>query len=350
LQNLLITGGCGFIGANFIHYLFEEAGYNGQVVNVDSLTYAGNPESLGQIPESFKNRYHFIQADIGNTAKMASIFADFEIDAVCHFAAESHVDRSIVAPDAFVSTNVLGTFTLLEQARHHQNRLIRFHHISTDEVYGTLGKEGRFLETTPYDPSSPYSASKAASDHLVRAYHRTYGLPVTLSNCSNNYGPYQFPEKLIPLIILNAHNGKALPVYGDGRNVRDWLHVTDHCRAIWRIMNNGKNGATYNIGGRCEKTNLSVVETICDVLDRQVEPLPNGSRKELITFVKDRPGHDFRYAIDCTKIENELGWLPRETFESGLEKTVAWYLENGRWVERIQSGAYRNWIEQHYGD
>jgi len=349
LQNLLITGGCGFIGANFIHYLFEEAGYNGQVVNVDSLTYAGNPESLGRIPESFKNRYHFIQADIGNTAKMASIFDAFDIDAVCHFAAESHVDRSIAAPDAFVTTNVLGTFTLLEQARHHQNRLIRFHHISTDEVYGTLGKEGRFLETTPYDPSSPYSASKAASDHLVRAYHRTYGLPVTLSNCSNNYGPYQFPEKLIPLIILNAYNGKALPVYGDGRNVRDWLHVADHCRAIWRIMNNGKNGATYNIGGRCEKTNLSVVETICDVLDRQVEPLPNGSRKKLITFVTDRPGHDFRYAIDCTKIEKELGWLPRETFESGLEKTVAWYLENGSWVKRIQSGEYRNWIEQHYG-
>ena len=349
MQNLLITGGCGFIGANFVHYLFDEAGYNGRIINVDSLTYAGNPESLGAIPEKYQDRYQFIQADICDATKMASIFDDFAIDAVCHFAAESHVDRSIAAPDAFVITNVLGTFTLLEQARKYQDRLIRFHHISTDEVYGTLGKEGRFQETTPYDPSSPYSASKAASDHLVRAYHRTYGLPVTLSNCSNNYGPYQFPEKLIPLIILNAYNGKALPVYGDGQNIRDWLHVTDHCRAIWRIMNQGEVGTTYNIGGRCEKTNLNVVETICEVLDLQVKPLPTGPRKELITFVKDRPGHDFRYAIDCTKIEEELGWLPQETFESGLAKTVTWYLENRSWVERIQSGEYRNWIEQHYG-
>ena len=349
LKNLLITGGCGFIGANFIHYLLEESGYTGQIINVDNLTYAGNPESLANIPATFSDRYHFIQADIRDAAKMASIFEEYVIDGVCHFAAESHVDRSIAAPDAFVTTNVLGTFNLLEQARKHQSRLIRFHHISTDEVYGTLGDEGKFLETTPYDPSSPYSASKAASDHLVRAYHRTYGLPVTLSNCSNNYGPYQFPEKLIPLIILNARNGKPLPVYGDGQNVRDWLHVKDHCRAIWQIMNKGETGATYNIGGRCEKTNLTVVETICDILDQQVDPLSAGPRKELITFVKDRPGHDFRYAIDCTKIENELGWLPQETFESGLAKTVTWYLENSTWVERIQSGEYRQWVEDHYG-
>lgn len=349
LKNLLITGGCGFIGANFIHYLFEDSGFTGQIVNLDSLTYAGNPESLREIPQTFKERYHFIQADIRDAAQMASIFNDFEIDSVCHFAAESHVDRSIVAPDAFVTTNVMGTFNLLEQARKHQDRLVRFHHISTDEVYGTLGEDGKFLETTPYDPSSPYSASKAASDHLVRAYHRTYDLPVTLSNCSNNYGPYQFPEKLIPLIILNAHDGKPLPVYGDGQNIRDWLHVTDHCRAIWRIMTHGETGATYNIGGRCEKNNLTVVETICDILDRQIDPLPSGPRRELITFVKDRPGHDFRYAIDCTKIEQNLDWLPEETFESGLRKTVTWYLENSNWIERIQSGEYRNWIEQHYG-
>ena len=349
MKNLLITGGCGFIGANFIHYLFEESGYNGRIINLDSLTYAGNPESLEDIPQTFKDRYHFIQADIRDEAEMASVFNDFEIDGVCHFAAESHVDRSIVSPDAFVTTNVMGTFNLLEQARKHQARLVRFHHISTDEVYGTLGKDGKFLETTPYDPSSPYSASKAASDHLVRAYHRTYDLPVTLSNCSNNYGPYQFPEKLIPLIILNAYEGKPLPVYGDGQNVRDWLHVTDHCRAIWRIMTQGETGATYNIGGRCEKNNLTVVETICDIIDRQVEQLPSGPRKDLITFVKDRPGHDFRYAIDCTKIEQNLDWLPQETFESGLHKTIIWYLENSNWIERIQSGEYRNWIEQHYG-
>jgi len=348
VKNLLVTGGCGFIGANFIHFLFEEIGFDGRVINVDSLTYAGNPENLADLPESARQQYHFIQADICDENIMARVFDDFDIDTVCHFAAESHVDRSIVTPDAFVRTNVNGTFVLLELARRRLDKLNLFHHISTDEVFGELGDEGAFTEMTPYNPSSPYSASKAASDHLVRAYSRTYGMPVTISNCSNNYGPCQFPEKLIPLISLNALEGRPLPVYGDGKNVRDWLYVRDHCRAIWTIMQRGERGETYNVGGRCEKTNIDVVQTICRLLDDIAPPLAQGARESLITFVKDRPGHDFRYAIDCSKLERELGWVPAESFESGMRQTIDWYLTHQGWVDRVISGEYQKWVDQHY--
>jgi dTDP-glucose 4,6-dehydratase len=313
------------------------------------LTYAGNPESLADIESDFPERYVFSRTDICDGPQMAKIFDDHGIDTVCHFAAESHVDRSIVDPDAFVQTNIVGTFNLLELARSHRNRLTLFHHVSTDEVFGSLGREGYFTETTAYKPNSPYAASKAASDHLVRAYHKTYGLPITISNCSNNYGPYQFPEKLIPLIILNALEGKALPVYGDGQNVRDWLYVTDHCDAVWKIMRDGRRGATYNIGGNTEKPNIEVVETICDILDESAADSDIGPRRELITFVTDRPGHDRRYAIDATKLKQELSWEPAESFETGIRKTVAWYLDNLQWVQRVQSGEYQTWIKQHYG-
>ena len=279
---------------------------------------------------------------------MNVLFYEQEIDTVCHFAAESHVDRSIVGPDAFIQSNILGTFNLLEAARAIQDRLELFHHVSTDEVYGSLGAEGVFTEDTPYKPNSPYSASKAGSDHLVRAYHETYGLPVTISNCSNNYGPYQFPEKLIPLMILNAEEGKPLPVYGDGRNVRDWLYVRDHCTAIWRIMKEGRKGETYNIGGDNQQENIRLVEMFCDILDGIRKPKEGGSRRELITFVKDRPGHDRRYVIDFTKLKGELGWSPEETFESGIRKTIAWYLNNQKWVNRVRSGEYQAWIQEHY--
>jgi dTDP-glucose 4,6-dehydratase len=271
------------------------------------------------------------------------------IDTVVHFAAESHVDRSIDAPADFILTNIMGTFSLLEAARSCSGEFVRFHHISTDEVYGSLGENGLFLESSAYRPNSPYSASKASSDHLVRAYSKTYGLPVTISNCSNNYGPYQFPEKLIPLMILNAMEEKPLPVYGDGLNVRDWLYVRDHCTAIWEIMKAGKVGETYNIGGRCEKQNLAVVSTICDLLDEMLPESRTSSRRELIEFVTDRPGHDRRYAIDFTKLGRELGWEPSETFESGIRKTIRWYLDNGEWTDRIRSGAYMEWIEKQYG-
>jgi dTDP-glucose 4,6-dehydratase len=348
VQNLLVTGGCGFIGANFIRHLLTATDFDGQIVNVDALTYAGNPESLADLAAAHGGRYHFVKGDICDRPAMAAVFDQYRIDAVCHFAAESHVDRSIVGPDAFIRTNILGTFTLLEICRARPDAIERFHHVSTDEVYGSLGETGYFKETTAYDPSSPYSASKAGSDHLVKAYHRTYGLPVTLSNCSNNYGPYQFPEKLIPLMILNALEGKSLPVYGDGKNVRDWLFVTDHCTAIWRVMQAGNLGETYNVGGRCELPNLRVVEEICDHLDARLPP-EGGPRRELITFVTDRPGHDRRYAIDCSKIETELGWRPRESFASGIDKTIKWYLDNQEWVDRVRSGAYREWIKKHYG-
>ncbi len=347
MKNILVTGGCGFIGSNFIRYLLTESDFSGRVINVDRLTYAGNPENLSDI-DTNRDRYIFVKADICDKAAMGDVFDRFDIDTVCHFAAESHVDRSIVEPDAFIQTNVVGTFTLLELARQHADRLELFHHVSTDEVYGSLGEDGYFTETTAYDPSSPYSASKAASDHLVMAYSRTYGLPITLSNCSNNYGPYHFPEKLIPLMILNALEGKPLPVYGDGRNVRDWLYVTDHCRAVWQVMQRGRRGETYNIGGRCEKTNLSVVETICDILDDIVPSTDGSSRRKLITFVKDRPGHDLRYAIDCTKIQNELGWIPLESFETGIRKTIDWYLTHQDWVAHIRTGDYLKWIASHY--
>ncbi len=347
-MNLLVTGGCGFIGTNFIRYLLNDSDFTGRIINVDRLTYAGNPESLADIEKIFPNRYTFVQADICDQEKMSGIFDEHTIDTVCHFAAESHVDRSIVSPDDFIKTNIIGTFNLLEISRKLKDRLARFHHISTDEVYGSLGKDGYFVETTPYQPSSPYSASKASSDHLVRAYHTTYNLPVTLSNCSNNYGPYQFPEKLIPLMILNAFEGKHLPVYGDGKNVRDWLFVDDHCSAIWEIIRNGREGETYNVGGDCELENIKLVEMICDAIDDRIGKNAGKSRKELITFVTDRPGHDQRYAIDATKIKTELGWTPKTSIETGIQSTLNWYLENEDWVSRVKSGAYREWIDLHY--
>lgn len=348
MKNLLVTGGCGFIGANFIRFLLAESDFEGRVINVDLLTYAGNPDNLAGMESEFAGRYAFVCADICQRDALADVFKRFEVDAVCNFAAESHVDRSITGPGAFVQTNIVGTFELLELARERLDDLTLFHHISTDEVYGSLGPAGLFTEDTPYRPNSPYSASKAASDHLVRAYGKTYGLPVTISNCSNNYGPYQFPEKLIPLVILNALVGKPLPVYGDGRNIRDWLYVRDHCRAIWHIMKQGTRGETYNIGGACEKQNIEVVETICDLLDEAVERPGKGPRRELITFVKDRPGHDRRYAIDFSKLQKELSWSPAESFESGMRKTIGWYLENEAWVKRVQSGEYTAWIKQQY--
>jgi dTDP-glucose 4,6-dehydratase len=348
MQNLLVTGGCGFIGSNFIHYLFSGQRFDGRVINVDKLTYAGNIENLTGLKETYPDRYIFSQTDICDQAALDQVFEDHAIDAVCHFAAESHVDRSILGPDDFIKTNIMGTFNLLEILRKRMDQVSLFHHVSTDEVYGSLGETGLFTEETPYDPSSPYSASKASSDHLVRAYHRTYGLPITLSNCSNNYGPFQFPEKLIPLMVLNARAGKSLPVYGQGINVRDWLYVEDHCHAVWTIMQKGQKGQTYNIGGQCEMRNIQVVEMICDILDR-IEPLADdSSRRDLITFVKDRPGHDLRYAIDFSKIARELGWEPAETFESGLTKTIEWYIGNQEWTDRVQSGAYREWIDRQY--
>lgn len=349
MRNLAVTGGCGFIGANFIRYLLTEAGFDGRVINIDALTYAGNPENLSDVQDRFGDRYAFEHIDLCNAGALHAALDRYEVDAICHFAAESHVDRSIEGPAPFIHTNILGTYHLLEWARARGDGFQRFHHISTDEVYGSLGAEGLFKETTPYRPNSPYSASKASSDHLVRAYGKTYGLPVTISNCSNNYGPYQFPEKLIPLMILNAAEGKPLPVYGDGKNIRDWLYVRDHCSAVWSVLQRGRMGETYNVGGRTEMPNLHLVEMICDELDKRL-PAPGGrtSRRDLITFVKDRPGHDRRYAIDCTKIENELGWRPEETLATGLSKTIDWYLEHVEWVGHVRSGAYREWIEKNY--
>ncbi len=350
MKNLMVTGGCGFIGVNFIRYVLEETDFDGRIINVDKLTYAGNPLSLADIEKAFSTRYIFVKADICDRACMAGVMDLYEVDAICHFAAESHVDRSIVRPDDFVQTNIFGTYQLLQLARERAGSIQRFHHISTDEVFGSLGPEGFFTEETPYRPNSPYSASKAASDHLVRAFHETYGLPVTLSNCSNNYGPYHFPEKLIPLMILNARAGQPLPVYGDGLNVRDWLYVRDHCAAIWTILQKGRPGSTYNVGGRNEMPNLEVVRQVCDLLDELAEPLAGrASRRELVTFVKDRPGHDRRYAIDCSKLERELGWKPAESFATGLHKTVQWYLDHPEWVEQVRSGEYQAWINAHYG-
>jgi dTDP-glucose 4,6-dehydratase len=348
MKNMLITGGCGFIGSNFIRYLFKESDYTGRIINIDKLTYAGNPENLADVEKEYPGRYVFIRADICDSTRMGKIFDDYQIDSVCHFAAESHVDRSIVKPDAFIQTNIVGTFNLLEAARLRLGQMVRFHHISTDEVYGSLGKEGYFTETTSYQPNSPYSASKASSDHLVRAYHKTYGLPVTISNCSNNYGPYQFPEKLIPLMILNGMEGKSLPVYGDGQNVRDWLYVRDHCTAVWMIMKRGTNGETYNIGGSGEMKNIKLVEMICDILD-DIDRLPNRKRRrDLIEFVKDRPGHDLRYAIDYRKLEQALDWRPEVSLERGIRETINWYLQNRQWVDWVKSGEYQIWIKTHY--
>ena len=348
MKNILVTGGCGFIGSNFVRYLLKESDFKGRVVNVDKLTYAGNQDNLSDIETDFHDQYVFIKADICDGTIIDGVFDDYSIDTVCHFAAESHVDRSIVKPDAFIQTNIVGTFNLLESARSRQKQMVRFHHISTDEVYGSLGREGYFTETTPYQPNSPYSASKASSDHLVRAYHKTYGLPITISNCSNNYGPYQFPEKLIPLIILNAIDGKSLPIYGDGRNVRDWLYVRDHCTAIWTVMKNGKTGETYNVGGDSEMENIAIVEIICDILDEKNRLSDNRPRRDLITFVDDRPGHDWRYAIDFTKLNQELNWSPESTLETGIRDTIQWYLNNRKWVDRVKSGEYQNWIKTHY--
>lgn len=348
-KNLLVTGGCGFIGSNFIRYLISNNDFTGRIINVDKLTYAGNPENLTDIAAGYSSRYVFQKVDICDTAKLEDVFAQYDIDAVCHFAAESHVDRSIKTPEDFIQTNIVGTFNLLEAAKVRGDHFTLFHHVSTDEVYGSLGAEGLFREDTPYRPNSPYSASKAASDHLVRAYYKTFGLPATISNCSNNYGPYQFPEKLIPLIVLNALEGKPLPVYGDGKNVRDWLYVEDHCEAIWTIMKTGHLGETYNVGGKAEMENITIVRMICDIID-EIQPLKNGkSRQDLITFVKDRPGHDRRYAIDFSKIKKDLKWMPKESFASGLKKTVSWYLSQKKWVENIKTGTYKKWIEEQYG-
>lgn len=353
-MRILVTGGAGFIGSAVVRHLIGNTAY--EVANLDKLTYAGNLESLASVSDS--PRYRFYQVDICDAAALETVFAEFRPTAVMHLAAESHVDRSIDGPAAFIETNIVGTYTLLEAARRYWSALpederaaFRFHHISTDEVYGDLeGTDDLFTETTPYAPSSPYSASKASSDHLVRAWQRTYGLPVLVTNCSNNYGPYHFPEKLIPHVILNALAGKPLPVYGDGSQIRDWLYVEDHARALVEVVCKGQVGETYNIGGHNEKRNLQVVETICDLLDELVPGAddrdartgrPHRSYRELITFVKDRPGHDRRYAIDASKIERELGWKPEETFETGLRKTVQWYLDNRQWWERVLSGDYR---------
>ena len=351
MNKILITGGAGFIGSAVIRQLIAETAAT--VINVDKLTYAGNLQSLVSVADS--PRYRFEHVDICDAAEVARLFREHQPDAVMHLAAESHVDRSISGPAAFIETNIVGTYTLLEAAREYWSGLaaecrntFRFHHISTDEVYGSLGDTGFFTEDTAYQPNSPYSASKASSDHLVRAWHHTYGLPVVTTNCSNNYGPYHFPEKLIPLIILNACNGKPLPIYGKGDNIRDWLYVDDHARALRLVLEKGRVGETYNIGGWNEKTNLEVVRAICAILD---ELRPRGApHASLITYVQDRPGHDRRYAIDASKIARELGWKPLETFETGLRKTVAWYLANTAWTNAVISGEYQNWIQQNYGD
>jgi dTDP-glucose 4,6-dehydratase len=349
---ILVTGGAGFIGSNFVLGWIDTAG--SPIVNLDLLTYAGNAENLATLEGD--QRHILVRGDIGDANLVGSLLDTYQPKAIVHFAAESHVDRSISSPEAFIRTNVHGTFVLLEQARAYWSALseqdrqaFRFLHVSTDEVYGTLGPDDPpFSETTAYAPNSPYAASKAASDHLARAYHHTYGLPVLTTNCSNNYGPFQFPEKLIPLMILNALEYKPLPVYGDGMNVRDWLFVEDHCSAIRTVLANGRVGETYNIGGNSERANIDVVTTICDLVDEMRPVAGKSSRRELITYVKDRPGHDRRYAINATKLSNELGWRPAAEFESGLRKTVAWYLDHSSWIESVRTGAYLEWINRNY--
>jgi dTDP-glucose 4,6-dehydratase len=351
---VLVTGGAGFIGSNFILSWMNAVGT--PVINLDLLTYAGNPANLDLLRGDA--RYELTRGDICDAELVGALLQKHRPRAIVHFAAESHVDLSILSPEAFIRTNVQGTFVLLEQARNYWSGLneedgaaFRFLHVSTDEVYGSLGKDDpAFSETTAYAPNSPYAASKAASDHLARAYHHTWGLPVLTTNCSNNYGPFQFPEKLIPLMILNAHEGKLLPVYGDGKNVRDWLFVEDHCAAIRAVLEHGRIGETYNIGGNSERANIDVVTTICDLVDEMRPQAGAAPRRKLITYVEDRPGHDRRYAIDATKISRELGWKPAEQFESGLRKTVRWYLDHGAWVDSVRTGAYRAWIEQNYSE
>ena len=356
MKTLFVTGGAGFIGSALIRLLMAESDW--RIVNIDKLTYAGNLESLAELADlGDPQRHIFSRTDICDRAALDSLFAEHQPVGVIHLAAESHVDRSIHGPGDFIETNISGTYTLLEAARAYWSALeaapkaaFRFHHVSTDEVFGSLGDTGLFVETSPYQPNSPYSASKAASDHLVRAWHHTYGLPTVITNCSNNYGPCQFPEKLIPLMIHNAVSDKPLPIYGKGDNVRDWLHVDDHARALRLVFERGIVGDTYNIGGHNEKTNLDVVDTLCALLD-ELKPRHDGrSYREQKITVADRPGHDKRYAIDATKIERELGWTPRETFESGLAKTVRWYLDNPAWVAHVVSGEYRQWMERNYGD
>ena len=373
LSNILITGGAGFIGSNFINYLFGlsatgskefmDSGFKGKIVNVDCLTYAGNLENLAMVEEKFGNgvseserRYFFEKVDICDRAEIERVFKQYDIDTVIHFAAESHVDRSILGPEAFVKTNILGTFTLLDVAKNYwgvsldsRRDDVLFHHISTDEVYGSLGETGYFMETTSYDPRSPYSSSKASSDHLVMAYYHTYGLPITLSNCTNNYGPYQFPEKLLPLMISNIRDGKNLPVYGEGKNIRDWIYVEDHNRAVWQIANSGKAGEKYNIGGENEWQNIKLLHKVIELAAPKVGKAANDVEKTIV-HVKDRPGHDARYAIDCSKIKKKLGWERKMTFEQGLQLTVNWYLEHKDWVDHILSGEYKNWINANYGD
>ena len=352
LNNIAVTGGAGFIGSNFIRYVFNNTNFEGKIINVDNLTYAGNMENLKDIDDKYSGkRYFFEKADICDFDNILTILKKYDIDTIIHFAAESHVDRSIVGPKDFIQTNIVGTFNLLEVARQFwkDRNDVLFHHVSTDEVFGSLGKEGYFTETTAYDPKSPYSASKAASDHLVRAISHTYGLPVTLSNCSNNYGPYQFPEKLIPLMILNTLEEKPLPVYGDGKNVRDWLFVDDHADAVWNIVNNGRVGETYNVGGDNEWQNINIVNLICEMI-AEINGKEKEYYKKLITYVNDRPGHDRRYAIDCSKIKKELGWKQAVDFKEGLLKTIRWYMSNSDWINNIRSGEYKNWIEKNYSN
>lgn len=343
LDNLLVTGGCGFIGSAFVRRMFRDSCFTGQLVNLDKLTYAGNVENVESMVDPA--RYELVVGDINDASLVTQLCRKHTIDTIVHFAAESHVDRSIEGPLVFIETNVFGTARLLEVVRELGN--VHFHHVSTDEVYGSLGPTGAFSETSPYDPRSPYSASKAASDHLVRAYAHTYGISATLSNCSNNYGPYQFPEKLIPLMVLNMLEGKPLPVYGDGKNVRDWLHVDDHVEAIWQILQSGESGQTYNIGGNSERTNLDLLQMLMRVTAKETgRPLSEFER--LVQFVKDRPGHDRRYAIDASKLTRELGFSPRHTLEQGLAETVRWYLASPTWIEHVRSGSYREWISKNY--
>jgi dTDP-glucose 4,6-dehydratase len=345
LKGILVTGGCGFIGSAFIRYLFRQPDFEGQVVNLDALTYAANPDNVaGMVDET---RYAFVRGDICDERLLDEVVREHPIDSIVHFAAESHVDRSIHGPGVFIQTNVVGTHRMLELVR--ANPTIHFHHVSTDEVYGSLGPTGVFTEESHYQPHSPYSASKASSDHLVRAYAHTYGISTTISNCSNNYGPYQFPEKLVPLMILNMLEGRPLPVYGDGSNVRDWLYVDDHAEAILMVLRRGRQGETYNVGGESERTNLELlhqlIDTMADLTGKQADDL-----QSLITFVTDRPGHDKRYAIDCSKLKRVLGWSARHDLDAGLRDTVRWYLDNATWIDRVRSGSYRDWLEQNYGE
>lgn len=355
-SSILVTGGAGFIGGHFVRHMLKEHS-DVRILNLDKLTYAGNLSSLADVENAYgergEKRYRFVRADICDRDRVETLLQEEGVDCVVHFAAESHVDRSIHGPAAFLESNVMGTFQLLEACRTvwSGRQGARFHHVSTDEVYGSLGSTGAFTEETPYDPSSPYSSSKAASDHLVRAWNRTYGLDVTITNCSNNYGPCQFPEKLIPLVILNCLEGKPLPVYGQGSNIRDWLHVQDHCRAIDLVVHGGQSGRTYNVGGSGERTNLEVVFTICDAVDRLGYTARGVARsRDLVTFVQDRPGHDFRYAIDASRIRGELGWNPCWTFEKGLEDVVRWYATHLDWADEVRSGQYREYYTRQYGE